>query len=232
MVWLIRAIASPSGQGRTRTGAATASGPRRIAPAFYDAILGCLREAGIAEEDSLAENVMREGLHPLDQFRAFSALIEAGLSEEDIAARFFVSVSTVRQRLRLASVSPTLLDVYGDDGMSLEQLMAFSVTDNHARQEQVWEQLKQTYQPSAHQIRRLLTEDAIAVERLRTTMEEGGNNRSTTAAMANLAEAIQGLVAHMRTEQQMIREWADGQGEQNREIKKLLEVMVRENVNR
>src|SRR5471032_1725044 len=66
-----------------------------------------------------------------------------------------------------------------------------------------------------------------ALERLRTTMEEGGNNRGTTAAMANLAEAIQGLVAHMRTEQQMIREWADGQGEQNREIKKLLERIAR-----
>ncbi|HTN15760.1 MAG TPA: ParB/RepB/Spo0J family partition protein [Sphingomonadaceae bacterium] len=120
-----------------------------------------VREAGIAEEDSLAENVMRVGLHPLDQFRAFTALIDAGLSEDDIAARFFVSVSTVRQRLRLASVAPSLLEIYGDDGMSLEQLMAFTVNENHARQEQVWEQLKQTYQPSAHQIRRLLTEDAI-----------------------------------------------------------------------
>jgi hypothetical protein len=67
-----------------------------------------------------------------------------------------------------------------------------------------------------------------AVERLRTSLEEGGASRGTTAAMANLAEAIQGLVAHMRTEQQMIREWADGQGEQNREIKKLLERIARE----
>lgn len=121
-----------------------------------------VREAGIAEEDSLAENVMRVGLHPLDQFRAFSALVEAGLSEEDIAARFFVSVSTVRQRLRLASVSPSLLDVYGEDGMSLEQLMAFSVTDNHARQEQVWEQVNQGQHVPAYHIRRLLTEQAIA----------------------------------------------------------------------
>lgn len=121
-----------------------------------------VREAGLAEEDSLAENVMRVGLHPLDQFRAFSALIEAGLSEDDIAARFFVSVSTVRQRLRLASASPALLDVYGDDGMTLEQLMAFTVTENHARQEQVWEQVNGSQSISAHQIRRLLTEDAIA----------------------------------------------------------------------
>jgi ParB family chromosome partitioning protein len=121
-----------------------------------------VREAGIAEEDSLAENVMRVALHPLDQFRAFSALIETGLSEDDIAARFFVSVSTVRQRLRLPSVSPSLLDVYGEDGMSLEQLMAFSVTDNHARQEQVWEQVNQGQHVPAYHIRRLLTEDAIA----------------------------------------------------------------------
>jgi hypothetical protein len=67
-----------------------------------------------------------------------------------------------------------------------------------------------------------------AVERLRHSLEEGGATRNTTAAMANLAEAIQGLVAHMRTEQQMIREWADGQGEQNREIKKLLERLARQ----
>jgi hypothetical protein len=66
------------------------------------------------------------------------------------------------------------------------------------------------------------------IERLRASMEESGGNRGTTTAMANLAEAIQGLVAHMRTEQQMIREWADGQGEQNREIKKLLERIARQ----
>jgi hypothetical protein len=67
-----------------------------------------------------------------------------------------------------------------------------------------------------------------ALDKLRHAVEEGGANRNTTAAMANLAEAIQGLVAHMRTEQQMIREWADGQGEQNREIKKLLERISRQ----
>lgn len=68
---------------------------------------------------------------------------------------------------------------------------------------------------------------SVAIERLRTAMEEG-SNRGATAAMANLAEAIQGLVAHMRTEQQMIREWADGQGEQNREIRRLLERIARQ----
>src|SRR3954466_9490138 len=67
-----------------------------------------------------------------------------------------------------------------------------------------------------------------AMEKLRAGLEDAGGNRAATAAMATLAEAIQGLVAHMRTEQQMIREWADGQGEQNREIRKLLERLARQ----
>jgi hypothetical protein len=67
-----------------------------------------------------------------------------------------------------------------------------------------------------------------AIDKLRAGLEDGGSNRAATAAMATLAEAIQGLVAHMRTEQQMIREWADGQGEQNREIRKLLERLARQ----
>jgi hypothetical protein len=67
-----------------------------------------------------------------------------------------------------------------------------------------------------------------AMERLSKTLEEGGASRGTTAAMANLADAIQSLVTHMRTEQEMIREWADGQGEQNIEIKKLLERIAKQ----
>jgi ParB family chromosome partitioning protein len=79
-----------------------------------------VRTGGIAEEDSLAENVQRAPLHPLDQFRAFLALREKGQSEEEIAAAFFVSAHIVRQRLKLAAVSPTLLEVYAEDGMSLD----------------------------------------------------------------------------------------------------------------
>jgi hypothetical protein len=71
-----------------------------------------------------------------------------------------------------------------------------------------------------------------AIERLRDAVNEAGGSKAASAAMSNLAEAIQGLVHHMRTEQQMIRDWVDSQAEQNREIKRLLEIMVRENVNR
>jgi len=112
-------------------------------------------------EDSLAENVKRADLHPLDEFRAMMVLREQGLDEEEIAARFHISVATVKQRLRLASVSPRLLELYGDDQMKLGQVMAFSITKDHARQEQVWETISRTQSTDPYYIRRLLTETAI-----------------------------------------------------------------------
>ena len=120
-----------------------------------------VRTEGIAEEDSLAENVQRAPLHPLDQFRAFQALREKGQSEEEIAAVFFVAVSVVKQRLRLAAVSPRLLEVYAEDEMTLEQLMAFSVSPEHERQERVWEAVQRSYNKEPYQIRRMLTEGAV-----------------------------------------------------------------------
>ncbi|WP_050385489.1 ParB/RepB/Spo0J family partition protein [Bradyrhizobium pachyrhizi] len=120
-----------------------------------------VREGGIAEDDSLAENDERVGLHPLDQFRAFQTLSGAGMSEEDIASRHFVTPAVVKQRLRLASVSPKLHDVYAEDGMTLEQLMAFSVTADQTRQEQVWENVSRSGYDEPYQIRRMLTENTV-----------------------------------------------------------------------
>jgi ParB family chromosome partitioning protein len=120
-----------------------------------------IRDGGIAEDDSLAENDERVGLHPLDQFRTFKLLHDGGMSEEDIAARHFVSPAIVKQRLRLASVSPKLHDVYADNGMTLEQLMAFSVAADQARQEQVWENVNRSGNDEPYQIRRMLTENTV-----------------------------------------------------------------------
>ncbi len=120
-----------------------------------------VREGGVAEEDFLAENVQRAPLHPLDQFRAFQTLRERGESEEEIAAAFFVAVNVVKQRLRLAAVSEKLLAIYAEDGMSLDQLMAFAVTTDHARQEQVWDAVQRSYGKEPYQIRRMLTERTI-----------------------------------------------------------------------
>lgn len=120
-----------------------------------------VRDDGLAEDDSLAENDERIGLHPLDQFRAFETLRESGMSEEDIAARHFVSPAIVKQRLRLASVSPKLHDVYAEDGMTLEQLMAFSVTGDPTRQEQIWDIVSKSGYDEPYQIRRMLTENTV-----------------------------------------------------------------------
>ena len=71
-----------------------------------------------------------------------------------------------------------------------------------------------------------------AIDRLREAMNDVTTSKGASTAMSNLAEAIQGLVHHMRTEQQMIRDWVDSQAEQQREIRRLLEMMVREKVDR
>ena len=123
-----------------------------------------VREAGsdiLLEDDSLAENIQRAPLHPLDQYRAFQDMRLKGMSEEEIAAAFFVSTNVVKQRLRLASVAPSLLDLYAEDGVTLEQLMAFTVNPDHTRQEQVWDAIKDSWSKEPYQIRRMLTETTI-----------------------------------------------------------------------
>lgn len=114
-----------------------------------------------AEEDSLAENTHREALHPLDQFRAMQTLVAKGDDIETIAATFMTTPAVVRQRLKLASVSSALHEIYADDGMTLDQLMAFSVSDDHSRQEQTWELLAHSHNKSPTFIRQRLTEDTV-----------------------------------------------------------------------
>lgn len=93
-------------------------------------------------EVSLDENVTRTEMHPADQFEAFRRLSdERGWGAEEIAARFGVTPSVVRQRLRLAAVSPRLMQLYRESELTLDQLMAFAITEDHERQEQVYDSL-------------------------------------------------------------------------------------------
>ncbi len=111
-------------------------------------------------EISLDENVTRSAMHPADQFEAFRRLSEdRGLNAEDVGARFGVSAGVVRQRLRLGAVSPRLMDLYRTGDLTLDQMMAFAVTEDHARQEQVLEQLGGHRPP--YLIRRTLTEAKV-----------------------------------------------------------------------
>ena len=149
-----------------------------------------VREEGLAEEDSLAENIQRAPLHPLDQFRAFLALREKGQSEEDIAATFFVAVSVVKQRLKLAAISPKLLEIYAEDGMTLEQLMAFTVNGDHERQEQVFDRLDKSHSKEPYIIRRMLTESAVKVTEKRAKFV--GLDAYTAAGGAILRDLFEG----------------------------------------
>ena len=116
----------------------------------------------LPEEISFAENDERVPPHPLDQFRAFQAMRDKGMSEDAIAAAFMIDVNVVKQRLRLAAVSPVLLNVFAEDGMELKQLMAFTVSQDHARQEQVWDQIRSGWQKDSWHIKRLLTETTVS----------------------------------------------------------------------
>ncbi|MCQ8279973.1 ParB/Srx family N-terminal domain-containing protein [Acetobacteraceae bacterium KSS8] len=113
------------------------------------------------QEISLDENVTREAMHPADQFERFRELAERkGWGAEEIAARFGVTPHVVRQRLRLGAVSPRLIQVYRDGGLNLDQLMAFAIVEDHARQEQVYDNLSYNRDPSL--IRRDLTRMNVA----------------------------------------------------------------------
>ncbi|MBD9524435.1 ParB N-terminal domain-containing protein [Ensifer sp. ENS02] len=119
------------------------------------------RDGEIATEISLAENIMREDMHPLDQYEAFDALAKQGKDVADIAARFGTTETVVRKRLALARVSPVLLQLYRDEDMSFAQLSAFTVSDDHERQVTVWNALS-SWSREPYAIRRALTEEMIA----------------------------------------------------------------------
>ncbi|MDH0423097.1 MULTISPECIES: ParB/RepB/Spo0J family partition protein [Pseudomonadota] len=125
----------------------------------------CLLVAdGTARTASLTENVQREAMHPADQFEAFAALVAEGRPIEDIAADFSVTPLVVQRRLKLANVSPRLLADYRAEAVSLDQLMALAITDDHTAQEAAFYDAP-TWQRSPHNLRDRLTEREIDAHR-------------------------------------------------------------------
>jgi ParB family chromosome partitioning protein len=114
-----------------------------------------------ASEISLAENTVREDMHPADEFEAFRDLVDRGTPVPDIAARFGVTDTVVLQRLRLARVSPVIIRAYRDGKTSLACVMAFAVTDDHQAQEQLWKSAPEYVRTSAREIRDYLTDHEI-----------------------------------------------------------------------
>ncbi len=134
-------------------------------PANYE--VPCLVvDADKAAEISLAENTIREAMHPADQFEAFRQLIEGGKSITDTAAAFGVTETVVRQRLKLANVSPRLLVEYRAGNATLEQMQALAIVDDHAAQEAAWGDDEAeghgSYHRQPHYLRRVLTETEVS----------------------------------------------------------------------
>ncbi|MDH0187874.1 ParB/RepB/Spo0J family partition protein [Stenotrophomonas sp. GD03993] len=137
-----------------------------------------------ARTASLTENVQREAMHPADQFEAFAALVAEGRPIEDIAADFSVTPLVVQRRLKLANVSPRLLADYRAEAVSLDQLMALAITDDHAAQEAAFYDAP-TWQRHPSHLRERLTEREIDAHRhplvrfvgLDTYEREGGGIR-------------------------------------------------------
>ena len=119
-----------------------------------------LRNEAEATEVSLTENFQREQMHPADEIEAFGKLDREGHAPEEIAARFGISHMTVRRRLKLANVSPKILQLFRQGEASLEQLQALALTDDHASQEAAFIDV-QTWQRNPHQLRQALSGEAV-----------------------------------------------------------------------
>lgn len=133
---------------------------------------------------SVAANSGREPMHPADEFDAFKALVDGGTPVEDIAAQFGVTPLVVRRRLTLARVSPKLIALYRDGDMTLEQLQAFTLTDDHKLQEKVWNSSNYSWERQPHSLREKLTKGT----------KHTGNDRAARFVGLDAYEATGGRV--------------------------------------
>jgi ParB family transcriptional regulator, chromosome partitioning protein len=109
---------------------------------------------------SLSENELCASMHPADQFVAFKQLVDDGNSIEDVAAHFAVAPSVVQRRLKLANVAPEFISLYRGGKVTMEQLMAFALTEDHSRQSEVWKALP-TNRRTPDDIRAAVTQEEV-----------------------------------------------------------------------
>lgn len=150
-------------------------------------------DADAALEDSASENLARKDMHPADEFQAFADLIEQGRTPAQIASRFNLKPEQVRRRLTLAKVSPKLIERFRRDELELDQVMALTLTDDHALQEQIIGTSKRT--PAAYEIKRRLSDGTVSSRDKRVTFvglkayEKAGGQR-VTDLFAGRAESL------------------------------------------
>lgn len=115
-------------------------------------------------EVSLAANLGRVDMHPADSYEAFRHLVEDdGATPEAVANRFGYAVSTVRGYLKLANVSPRLMRAFRKDEITLEQIKALAITDDHKRQETVFYNAPESWR-DPQDLRRLVMDGRMTAD--------------------------------------------------------------------
>jgi len=121
-----------------------------------------------ATDVSFTENLMRLPMHEADQIMAFKKLADEGKATKEIALAYCITERHVKECLKLAAVSPRLLDAFRKDEMGVDELAAFTVSDDHTAQEQVWDELPD-YNRQPRTIRRLLMKERMEADDPRVT---------------------------------------------------------------
>lgn len=198
-----------SGGRRWRTLVKLAS--QGIIPADFG--VACLVVDGAAAlEDSVSENLIRKGMHPADEFQAFADLTAQGKTPAQIASRFNLKPDQVRRRLVLAKVSPALIERFRCDELELDHVMALTLTDDHALQEQIVGTGKRV--PSAWDIKRKLSDGTVSGGDKRVTFvglkayEKAGGQRVTDLFAGRADEVDGGRTEHMLADEGLIERLA------------------------
>lgn len=102
---------------------------------------------------SVSENNDRVDMHLSDLIFAVNELVKDGESVEVTAAKFGYKVNYIRKLMKLANMAPELLALLREDEVSLDQLIALSITGDHSRQLWAWNNCN--YGKSPRELRRL-----------------------------------------------------------------------------
>lgn len=136
---------------------------QKVDNAFKVPVFG-LSDQHNAVSVSLAENFTRQNMNVADEVEAFRKLIEEeNMTPEGVADRFGISHMTVRRRVKLAKVSPRIMDEFREGRATLQQLEALAVADDHAAQEEAFFSLPD-YSRHARNIKERLTNDKLRAD--------------------------------------------------------------------
>ncbi|MGQ2933672.1 ParB/RepB/Spo0J family partition protein [Sphingopyxis sp.] len=164
--------------------------------AMVDARVCNDEKAALAEEISLAENLIREAMSPADECRGYRAIMDKGANEEDVARRFGVTVRHVQGRLRLADLAEPIFIALAEGKITLDVAKAYGSTSDRDAQLAAWNNFKDHWQgDQPHTIRRYVTDSAV----------------EATSAIAQLVGEADYLAAGGRIERDLFA--GDGEGQ-------------------